>query len=57
MLKENDGSEAGSERIQKGITFDKWLAQKLRAKRLELLKKKEEQKVEAVERYLKINIY
>lgn len=50
LLKDETNSETSGP-IQKGLTFDKWLSQKLRAKKLEILKKKEEAKIEIIERY------
>lgn len=49
LLKDENSSD-NSVPIQKGLTFDKWLAHKLRAKKLELLKKKEEAKIDIIER-------
>lgn len=52
MLREQETNSDLSMPIQKGLTFDMWLAHKLRLKRLELKKKKDEAKLEIIERYL-----
>ena len=51
LFKEQDNSSDNSMLIQKGLTFDKWLAHKLKARRLELLKKREEAKIDIIERF------